>query len=747
MFGASFPASFVSAKTVADMGASVPFVPIKVTAGGMLSNEVNINWTPAYLYNSDGNTLAPVDTYVVYRADGATGSFDGVQPLTTLFANSLYPSFSDHNVLPNTTYRYTVAGRYQGSEGLNSNVVVATTPQGPFTIQTEVLGASKIKLSWNNVTANATSYNVYRSTLTGNEQLVGSTMDLTYTDTGLTASSQYIYHVKPVTAMGEDYGAVTNVVMTLATDTVVSSPVVSSTAPVATTPALFAIQTEVLGSSRVKLSWNNVTANATSYNVYRSTLTGNEQLVGSTMALTYTDIGLMASSQYVYHVRPVTPIGEDYGAVTNLVTTLASDRVTTPSSAPVLQANISSPTTNYLSWSLVTDASSYNLYRSSLGINTLISTTTNLSYLDTGVMSGYEYVYFVKARNEFGEGLSSNAVTLKTATPSAPVVTGLATGRNEITLSWPAVNSAQVYNVYRSSDSRLFILAGTVSGTSFTDKNLGYNQGYYYYVKAKAGTSPSWSQADEGRESATVLVRTLDQNARVERPVLMGKALTPSIAQLSWAPVAIATHYRLTRDYVEYKDPSIGYFPASGVIVTGTSYLDAAAYPLARYTYSLTAIDSDDSVSFASAPVTVEMVAPTVPTAPAPTFPKPVVPPVAASHIVIRAPFLAGDTVVYVKRGKPVRFTYAYTNTTAATQLTRIVRQLVTPAGKVVQSNGVGVKQTFGARRALLFSPAPLSTGNLVPGVYRVSIKIYSTKKGDNGKLLDENSFSIQVER
>lgn len=730
------------------MGAPVPVVPIKVTAGGVLSNEANISWTPAYIYNYDGNTLAPVDTYVVYRADGATGSFDGVQPLTTLFANSLYPSFSDHNVLPNTTYRYTVAGRYQGSEGLNSNVVVITTAQAPFTVQTEVLGASKVKLSWNNVTANATSYNVYRSTLTGNEQLVGSTMGLTYTDVGLMASSHYIYHVKPVTAMGEDYGAVTNVVTTLATDVVVSAPVATSTVSVvsSTVPVLLSIQSEILGATKIKLTWNTTNLNATSYNVYRSTLTGSEQLIGSTASLSYTDIGLVASTQYVYHVKPVTATGEDFGAVTNALTTRASDRVTVPSSAPILQANTSSPTANYLSWNSLSDASSYNLYRSSLGVETLISTTTNLSYLDTGVMSGYEYVYFVKARNEFGEGLSSNPVTLKTATPAAPVVTGLATGRNEITLSWPAVNSAQVYNVYRSSDSRLFILAGTVSGTSFTDKNLGYNQGYYYYVKAKAGTSPSWSQADEGRESATVLVRTLDQNARVERPVLMGKALTPTIAQLTWAPVALATHYRLTRDYVEYKDPSIGYFPAGGVLVTGTTYLDTAAYPLARYTYSLTAIDSDDSASFASAPVTVEMVAPTVPTSPAPT-PKPIVPPVATSHIVLHPPLLGGDTVVYVKRGKLVRFTYAYTNTTAATQLTRIVRQVSTLAGKVLQSNGVGAAQTFGAHRALLFSPAPISTGNLVPGLYRVSIKIYSTKKGDNGKLLDENSFSIQVER
>lgn len=644
MFSVAFllrNSSLVSAKEVADTGA--PSAPISLMAGGSLSNQLTIKWDLG-TYDTEAGLGYP-DTFVVYRTQGTDMNFAAAQPLIVISSNSR--SYTDMSVQPDTLYHYKVAARLGEAESANSPILNFSTSQAAFSVTANALDASKIQLMWNNGVPGTQKYTIYRSTISGNEMLIASTTDLMYTDSGLLPSTQYVYHIKPLTMYGEDYGAVTNAIATLAT-----------------------------GNAAVPLT-----------------------------------------------VPPAAP--------------------------PVLQGNPLSPAINYLSWNAVNGATSYALYRSSLDTETLIGTTTNLGYSDLSPMSGLEYIYFVKAYNELGAGPSSNRLTLKTATPAAPTVTGQVTGRSEITLSWPAVFGAQSYKVYRSSDNRLFILAGSSSSTTFTDKDLGFNQYYYYYVKAKAGAPDNFSQADESSESATVSVRTLDANTKLSTPVLKGRALSLTSAELSWAPVTLATHYRLRRDYAGQMFSGIGYFPVSGVLVTGTTYIDTQAFPISRYTYDLVAIDAQDAQSFSSAPVTVEMVAPTVAKPPVlpTTPPQPTPAPAPKSTIVFRTPALGGDTTVYVKRGKTVRFTYAYTNPTSATQLTRIIRQFTTLAGKPVKSNGDATSiQTFGARRTLLFYPAALSTTNVAPGLYRMSVKIISTKKGDNNKVLDQNSFLIQVE-
>lgn len=626
----------VLAKEIADAGA--PSTPVNLGITGMLSNQISLGWD-AGDYNLEAGLGYP-DTFVVYRTEGSNTNFANVTPLIVVAGGT--NRYTDMSVQPGTAYHYKVAARLGDKESANSTILDVAPASAPFTVNTEALGASRIKLAWNAGPAGTLSYNVYRSTLSGNEVLIASTTEAMYIDTNLPASTYYVYHVKPLTAYGEDYGAITNAISTLASD-------------------------------------------------------------------------------------PVNAPGQTFG----------------------LQGNPVTPSANYLSWSAVSGATAYAIYRSSLGIDTLIGTTNNPGYTDASVMSGFVYEYFVKAQNSVGEGLPSTRITIKTATPSAPLVSARVSDRNQVTLSWSAVPGARVYNVYRSSDGGLYIqVAAAVSSTSFVDTNLNYNQTYYYYVKAKAGSSPAYSQADEGPESPTVSVRTLDPNAKIQAPVLSGRALSTSSAELSWNSIVFADHYLLTRDYASDQRPGIGFFPVEGVRVTGTSYVDTQAFPLVRFTYTVRAFAPDGSQSFSSAPVTVELVAPA--TTPPVSAPKPVTrpaPAVPASQIVFRTPALGGDTTVYVKRGKTVKFTYAYTNTTPSTQLARIVRQFTTLAGKPVKSNGdAAANQTFGARRSLVFSPAALTTNNLAPGLYRVSVKIYSTKKGDNNKLLDQNSFLIQVE-
>lgn len=93
--------------------------------------------------------------------------------------------------------------------------------------------------------------------------------------------------------------------------------------------------------------------------------------------------------------------------------------------------------------------------------------------------------------NHLGTSLPPNAIGSGTpcTPPSAPTgVSATAAGANQINLSWSAVSGATQYRVYRSAASGgPYALAGTVSGTSFSDTTLSCGTPYYYVVRAFAG--------------------------------------------------------------------------------------------------------------------------------------------------------------------------------------------------------------------------------------------------------------------
>jgi fibronectin type 3 domain-containing protein len=423
---------------------------------------------------------------------------------------------------------------------------------------------------------------------------------------------------------------------------------------------------------------------------------------------------------------------------TDLLATLA---------APVVSGRVVAVNQAVLSWPAVAGAQSYKIYRgaSANGLFIVAGSASTTNWADANLDYNASYYYYVTAKagtapdySQADEGLQSATVLVKTldqnAKPAAPVVTGRATATNQITLSWSGVLGAQSYRIYRSvAVNGLSVIAGSTTGTSWTDTNLDYNTTYYYYVAAKSGIYPEYSQADEGPQSTVVVVRTLDQTAKLTAPVVTGRGLSVASVQLNWAAVPLAVRYRLKRDYSGYTQAGIGQFPNEGVIVDGTSYIDAQAFPLVRYTYSLVAVGADGSQGPNSAPVTVELA------------PKPVVPQATVSRVTLYVTGIASNATVYVKRNKTVRFSYTYSNGTAAPQPVRIVRQLISPTGKVLQGNGAGAYQTIAARRTVSFSP-PLISTSLTPGLYRVSVKVYSTVAADRGKLLAEKSFSIQVQ-
>jgi spore germination protein YaaH len=94
-----------------------------------------------------------------------------------------------------------------------------------------------------------------------------------------------------------------------------------------------------------------------------------------------------------------------------------------PPSAPtnLTLASITSPSAT-LSWSTVSDASGYKVYKATPYDSnyTLLATTSTTTYKSIGLTAGTNYWYFVKAYNSYGT--SADSIHLKVTTPQVAIV-------------------------------------------------------------------------------------------------------------------------------------------------------------------------------------------------------------------------------------------------------------------------------------------------------------------------------------
>ncbi len=125
-----------------------------------------------------------------------------------------------------------------------------------------------------------------------------------------------------------------------------------------------------------------------------------------------------------------------------------------------------------ISWSVVSGATSYNLYWSTAsGVTTATGTKitgATRPYVQTGLADNTSYYYVVTAVNGTGEGPASAQVTANTnaavpVPPAAPTGVSATGGANQVTVSWSVVSGATSYNLYWSTAS------GVTTGTGTTD--------------------------------------------------------------------------------------------------------------------------------------------------------------------------------------------------------------------------------------------------------------------------------------
>lgn len=146
-----------------------------------------------------------------------------------------------------------------------------------------------------------------------------------------------------------------------------------------------------------------------------------------------------------------------------------------------------------LTWTAVTGATSYKIYRStetgtSASKTLLASGITVTTYSDTSTSSGTTYYYQVVAVSSDGVSSASSEVsaTAGSSTDSFVVVGTVAS--SQITLTWSTISGAVSYNVYRGTTSAVVTnkteIKSGVTTTTCTDTGVTSGVTYYYQVTA-----------------------------------------------------------------------------------------------------------------------------------------------------------------------------------------------------------------------------------------------------------------------
>jgi fibronectin type 3 domain-containing protein len=146
---------------------------------------------------------------------------------------------------------------------------------------------------------------------------------------------------------------------------------------------------------------------------------------------------------------------------------------------------------NVISWSAVTNATSYILKRSTTagGPYTVVAGgLTGTSYTDTGLTNGTTYYYVLVAASSLAESGNATEASAMPVPPAPSAPTGLAgNGWNgAVNLSWTASATATSYTVKRSttSGSSYAAVGSGVTTTSYTDTTATEGTTYYYVVSA-----------------------------------------------------------------------------------------------------------------------------------------------------------------------------------------------------------------------------------------------------------------------
>jgi len=372
----------------------------------------------------------------------------------------------------------------------------------------------------------------------------------------------------------------------------------SSSQPPVSSPVMPTGVVVTAGNHEAMIAWVAVPG-ATSYNVYRSTSQGSMGTkVGASSTTSYVDSSASNDTTYFYEVTADNAAGE--GPVSAQSTGATP---TVPVTAPAAPTGLTAASGNAqvsVTWTAISGASSYNVYRSTSqgSQGTKVGSSSTAAYTDTTAINGTSYYYSIAAVNAAGEGsisAQSSAVmpAAPVVVPAAPAGFSATAGDARATVTWTAISGATSYNIYRStSQGSQGSKIGSSSTASYTDATAANGTTYYYAVTAL-------NAAGEGAVSAQSSGITPTPAATVPAaPTGVNASAGNALVTVSWTAANGATSYNV------YRSTAQGTQGARIGIATTQPYADSTVVNGTTYYYEVTAANSagESPASTQSAP-------------------------------------------------------------------------------------------------------------------------------------------------
>ena len=538
---------------------TVPPAPTGVKVSGATSSTLIVSWT-AVTPPANCTTI----TYSVY-ASTTSGFTPGAGNL--IASGVTGTSYTDTGLAASTIYYFVVeAVDAAGSSGTGTgpvngetlaNTSCTTVPSAPTGLTATASTSTAIGLSWQAVTPPAncsiSSYAVYGGTTANPTTLIaGGLTGTTYSNTGLTASTNYYYIVKAVDADGTSAAS--------AQASAETQP--PSSGGYVSINAGGAAVSNSSGGDNSFVADENYSAGGTTYSV-PNTITIPSSIAATAApeavyqdarqgAVTYTISGLTAGSSYIVRLH----FAELYFSV-------AASRV----------------------------------------FNVAINGTAVLTNFDIFATAGAQYTAVVKqfteAANSSGDlVIAFTAVTDQptingievldsapcTTLPAAPTgLTATATYPSVVNLNWTAVTppancTITSYSVYGGSTANPTTLIGSgITGTTFSNTGLAASTTYYYVVKALDGgiTGAYGTSAPSGQATTTT-----PAFSTIAPPTSL-TAVGSSFQQidLRWVASTVPAPNTDPVNYSVYRSTTTSFTPSSsnlmGTTVGITNYVDS----------------------------------------------------------------------------------------------------------------------------------------------------------------------------
>ncbi len=533
--------------SVSSIPSRVFIAPVGVNASdGLYADSITIVWQPAYYAKK----------YEVLRSE--TDNLNSAIRIATVSARS----FADFAIEPGVCYFYWVrALNVKGEARVSScDAGFATLP-----VPSDCVGNSYdggVLLKWKGV-KNADLYEIWRSkgfSISSAEKITELFASF-YQDNAAETGVRYYYWIRAKNALCKSAFSA-------------ALPIITPLGKPASIKTSYGDY-----SDKIMIYWLPV-SNAVSYDVMRSLTKDitNAAIIGTANSTSFYDKSVEAGVRYYYWIRAKNQIASS--PVSDV--SIGMKRFSAPKNFSVSKGTDSNGI--YLVWNAVSNADGYFVVRALTNDVSMIDSvfsTSNTNMLDTTVLAGQAYAYWIFATNSICVGESS-LTNIGFRSLPAPVIYECSGGvyTDCVRLSWGAISNAELYEVWRAQTNMLSKAnkIAVLKETAGNDFSVIAGAPYYYWVRAS-------NSVGYGMFSSAVLGYKL---LSPPNNITASDGTYIDRVEIKWNAVEGATAYEVWRAPFSEEDTNFNLL----VVVKLPSYYDTNCLPFITNSYFVRAVSA-----------------------------------------------------------------------------------------------------------------------------------------------------------